>query len=118
MIIDVDQMISLEQAYHTLTQNNPGLMAEEAYRGDRMAEQRFEEVGSYLGVAFSTIVKLIDPEMIILGGGALAASDLFLNATRESMKKHVSPYQAKSVKLVKGKVGPLAGAIGAALLIK
>ncbi len=118
MIIDVDQMISLEQAYHSLTQNNPALMADEAYRGDRIAEQRFEEVGAYLGVAFSTIVKLIDPEMIVLGGGALAASDLFLIATKESMRKNVSPYQAKSIKLVKGRVGPLAGAIGAALLIK
>jgi len=118
MIVDIDKLITLEQAYHTLMQNNPALMAEEAYHGDRLAEQRFQEIGSYLGIAFSTIVRLIDPEIIVLGGGALAASELFLNAAKASMKKSVSPYQSSSVKLVKSKVGPLAGAIGAALLIK
>mgnify|MGYP001157933731 CR=1 FL=1 len=118
LVVDFDQLITLEQAYHKLMQSNPALMAEEAYRGDIMAEQRFIEIGSYLGVAFSTIVNLFDPEMIILGGGALASSDLFLKSAKEHLKKHTFARQARNVKLVKGKVGPLAGAIGAALLIK
>ena len=118
LVVDFDQLITLEQAYHKLLQNNPALMAEEAYRGDIMAEQRFEEIGAYLGIAFSTIVNLFDPEMIILGGGALASSDLFLKAAKENLKKHTFARQARNVKLVKGKVGPFAGAIGAALMIK
>ncbi len=118
MIVDFDRLITLEQAYHHLTQNNPALLAEEAYRGDLMAEQRFIEIGSYLGIAFSTIVNLLDPELIVLGGGALASSDLFLKAAKENLKKHTFARQARSVKLVKGKVGELAGAVGAALLIE
>lgn len=118
MIVDFDELITLEEAYHKLTQNNPEIMAAEAYKGDLLAEQRFTEVGSYLGIAFSTIVNLFDPEMIILGGGALASSDLFLKAAKEALKKHTFAREAHLVKLVKGKVGPLAGAIGAALLIK
>jgi glucokinase len=118
LIIDIDHHISLETAYQKLMQSNAALIAEEAYRGDILARQRFEEIGANLGVAFSTIVDLLDPEMIIIGGGVLAASDLFLDAAKENMKKYIFSQHAKSVKLVKGKVGPLAGAIGAALLIK
>lgn len=118
IIVDFDQAITLEQAYHKLTQNNPAILAEEAYRGDILAEQRFIEVGSYLGIAFSTIVNLFDPEMIILGGGVIASSDLFFNAAKNNLKKYTFANQARKVRLVKGKVGPLAGAIGAALLIK
>jgi len=118
IIVDFDQLITLEQAYHKLTQNNPAVLAEEAYKGDILAEQRFAEVGSYLGIAFSTIVNLFDPEMIILGGGALASSDLFLNAAKDNLKKYIFSNQSRKVNLVKGKIGPLAGAIGAALLIK
>lgn len=118
MIVDFDKLITLEEAYHNLTQNNPASLADEAYHGDILAEQKFTEVGAYLGIAFSTIVNLFDPEMIILGGGALASSDLFLSAAKDNLKKHAFSEQAKKVKLVKGKVGPLAGAIGAALLIK
>ncbi len=118
IVVDFDQLVTLEEAYHKLTQNNPALLAEEAYRGDFMAEQRFTEIGAYLGIAFSTIVNLLDPELIVLGGGALASSDLFLKAAKENLKKHTFARQARSVKLVKGKVGELAGAVGAALLIE
>jgi len=118
IIVDFDQLITLEQAYHKLTQNNPAILAEEAYKGDILAEQRFAEVGAYLGIVFSTIVNLFDPEMIVLFGGALASSDLFLNAAKEALKKHTFAREAHSVKLIKGKLGALAGAIGAALLVK
>ncbi|MCX6792675.1 MAG: ROK family protein [Candidatus Falkowbacteria bacterium] len=118
IIVDFDNLITLEQAYHKLTQNNPAILAEEAYKGDILAGQKFAEIGAYLGIAFSTIVNLFDPEMIILFGGALASSDLFLNAAKEALKKHTFAREAHSVKLIKGKLGPLAGAIGAALLIK
>ncbi len=118
LIVDYDKHISLEVAYQKLMQSNAGLIAEEAYRGDILAEQRYAEIGSYLGIVFSTIVNTLDPEMIILGGGVVASSDLFMNSAKESMKKYIFPHQAKTVKLIKGKVGPLAGAIGAALMIK
>ncbi len=117
MIVDFDHLSTLEQAYHKLTQNNPGLMAEEAYRGDILAEKKFSEIGSYLGIALSTIVNLIDPEIIVIGGGFVASSDLFLKAAKENLKKYTFSPAGRSVKLAKSKLGPLAGAIGAGLLI-
>ena len=118
MIIDFSEPVFLEEAYHKLTQNNPERMAEEAYRGDVLAEKAFAEVGDYLGIAFANIANLIAPEIIIIGGGVVESSDLFLSRTKKKMREHIaSPILKKQVKIVKAKLGPNAGAIGAALLV-
>jgi glucokinase len=117
MIVDFDEQITLEQAYHKLTQHNPALLAEEAYRGDLLAEKTFKELGSYLGIGLSTIVNLLDPEIIILGGSVLNSGNLFLDTAKENLKKYTFSPNARSVRLVKGKLGPMAGAIGAGLLV-
>ncbi len=117
IIIDFDHLLTLEQAYHKMTQNNAGLLADEARRGDLLAEKTFVELGAYLGIALSNIVNLLSPEIIVLGGGVLASSDLFLKEATVAMRQHTYSPAGRSVKLVKGKLGPLAGAIGAALLI-
>lgn len=116
-VIDFGSGVRLEEAYHKLTQNNPAQLAEEAYRGDILAEKTFLEVGSFLGIAFANIVNLIDPEVIIIGGGVVESSGLFLSATKKSMQKYIDSAEArKKVKILKSKLGPMAGAIGAALL--
>src|SRR3989339_505444 len=116
-VIDFGDGVRLEEAYHKLTQNNTAQLAEEAYRGDVLAEKTFAEVGSFLGIAFANIVNLIDPEVIIIGGGVVESSGLFLSATKKSMQKYIDSAEArKKVKIVKSKLGPMAGAIGAALL--
>ncbi len=117
MMIDFAEGIMLEPAYHKLTQNNPSSLADEAYRGDILAERSFEEVGEFLGLAIANIVNLIDPEIIILGGGVLESSDLFLPKAKKAMKEHIASSESKKkIKLVKAKLGLKAGAVGAALL--
>lgn len=117
MIINFSEPIELEEAYHKLTQNNPARLAQEAYRGDILAEKFFEELGRYLGMAFANIVNLIDPEIIIIGGGVVESSDLFMKEAKKTMSEYIMSPDAKSVKIAKGKLGREAGAIGAALLI-
>ncbi len=116
MLIDLDNRITLEQAYKKLTQNNPRLLAQEAYEGDVLAEKSFQELGAYLGMAFANLVNLLDPELIIVGGGASASSDLFLKTARKTMNRHLIYKEAKKIDIVKGTLGDNAGAIGAALL--
>ncbi len=116
-IIDVVNGLSLEQAYQKLMQNSPAASAEEAYRGDILAQKTYDEFGQYLGIALANIVNIIDPEVIIIGGGVVESSDLFLSKTKKVMKQFILSPEAKKVKIVKGKLGSLAGAIGAALLL-
>ena len=117
MLIDFSEGIKLEPAYHKLTQNNPSSLADEAYRGDILAEKTFEEVGKFLGLTMANIVNLIDPEIIIMGGGVLESSDLFLAKAKKVMKENIASSESKKkIKLVKAKLGLQAGAVGAALL--
>ncbi len=116
-IIDFEHGIGLEEAYHKIMQSNPAQVAEEAYRGDVLAERTFEELGRMLGIAFANIVNLIDPEIFIIGGSVVESSALFLSEAKKAMHEHIESSEArKKIKIVKGKLGDLAGAIGAALL--
>jgi glucokinase len=118
MIIDFSNKTQLEESYQKLNQNNPGKLAEEAYRGDDLAEKTFDEIGEILGIAFANIANLIDPEAIIIGGGVVGSSDLFLSEIKKLLKKYIMSKDAKSLKILKSKLGKNAGAIGAALLFE
>jgi glucokinase len=118
MIIDFTDKIVLEEAYQKLNQNNPAKLAEEAYRGDQLAERSFEEIGELLGVSFANIANIINPEAFILGGGVIESSYLFFSEIKKATKKYIMSSEAKNTKIIKGKLGEHAGAIGASLLVK
>jgi len=118
MLIDLDNKITLEQAYQKLTQNNARLLAQEAYEGDTLAEKSFAELGAYLGLAFANIVNLIDPSVIVVGGGAALASELFLGEAKRTMEDHIASPRSVKSKIANAKLGENAGAIGAAMLFR
>jgi len=117
-IINYSDRVKLETAYQKLTQNNPAQLAEEAYRGDVLAERVYEEIGDYIGITIANIINMIDPEIIIIGGGVIESSDLFLSRAKKTMREFIQNPEAKKIKILKSKIGKYAGAIGAALLIK
>jgi glucokinase len=116
MVVDFFDKTDLEDAFQKLTQNNPAQMAEEAYRGDDLAEKSYEETGRFLGIAFANIINLIDPEVIIIGGSVVNSSDLFINSAKKTMKEFIMNPESKKIKILKSKLGEHAGSIGAALL--
>jgi len=116
MVINAETKVGLEEAFHKLTQNSPASMAEEAFRGDVLAQKAFDEFGQILGVAFANIVNLIDPEIIVIGGGVIESSELFLAKVKKIMRDLIESSEAKKIKIAKSKLGALSGAIGAALL--
>lgn len=61
-------------------------------------------------LAFANLINLFDPEIIVLGGGGAKMPN------RKSMQKLILSPLAKKTKIVFGKLGPNATALGAALL--
>lgn len=116
MVIDASSGTTLEAAYQKLTQNNPLNLAVDVYRGDPLAQRAYEEVGKLLGIACANIVNLLDPEGIIIGGGVIESSDLFLPEMKKTLEDAVPA--ARDIKIMKAKLGQEAGAIGAALMVK
>lgn len=117
LTVDFKEGIRLEEAFHKLMQNSPAALADEAYHGDILAQRSYNEFGHYLGISLANVINILDPEIIIAGGGVVESSDLFLARTKKIMRQYIKSPESKAVKIVKGKLGANAGAIGAALLI-
>ena len=119
MIIDIASGLNFEESYQKIMQNNPRKMSQEAIIGDPLAMQVYAEFARQLGIVLSNLANVIDPEIFILGGGAVASGDLFLSAAKKEMKLHINSSEAaKKIKVVKSKLGANSGAIGAACLVK
>ena len=95
----------------------PFMVYEAAKQGDAVAKQIFNIVGEYLGVALVSVVNLLNPEKIIVGGGVGQAGDLILDPIREAIKKRCIPTSAAAVEVVPAQLGESAGVVGASLLV-
>ena len=95
----------------------PFMVYEAAKQGDAVAKQIFNIVGEYLGVALVSVVNLLNPEKIIVGGGVGQAGDLILNPVREAIQRRCIPTSAAAVEVVQAQLGESAGVVGASILV-
>jgi glucokinase len=101
---------------------HPGehLTAKEIYRagmkGDELALEVFRRMGVYLGVGLANLINILNPEMIVIGGGVVSAWALFEKHMHREIAERAFPVPAKEVKVVPGESGDDAGLLGAAHL--
>jgi glucokinase len=88
-----------------------------ALEGDANARQTFREAGRALGLAFATLVNLLNPERIVVGGGVLPAWDLFMPAAEQELRRRAFAAPVSRVRLAAAALGDLAGVTGAAGLL-
>lgn len=109
--------LASEKFIKSISHESPINLEAKARRGDKKALKVYETLGTNLGLGIANIVNVLDPELIILGGGLASAADLFLSrAKRTAQKRIISPLSQKRLKIALAKLGKNAGAIGAALL--
>jgi len=90
---------------------------EKAYqRGDKLAEEVWIETGTYLGAFFSGLVNLLNPQIIIIGGGIAQVGDILFSTIKKVVDKRSFYLLAKDVKVVPAKLGKEAGIISCASL--
>jgi len=87
-----------------------------ARNGDAAAKKAVEESARYLGMGIANIVSILNPEMIVLGGGLMQAADLFLEPIRRGVAQWAQPVAAKQVRIEVTQLGEDAGLLGAARL--
>ena len=86
-----------------------------ALAGDETAREVLGLVGRRLGAAFSSYANIFDPDLIVVGGGVMAAGDLLLDPAREEVRaRALPPMNRTPVKAAK--LGPEAGMVGAAAM--
>jgi glucokinase len=91
-------------------------LTEAAIQGDPSAGRSVAEMGTWLGIGLASLVAILDPEMIVVGGGASRAGDILLQPTRDSMMGALegSGFRQPTA-VVAAALGEDAGIVGAGL---
>jgi glucokinase len=89
-----------------------------AAEGDEQAAAIFEEVAYWLALGLANLTNLLDPQIIVLGGGLIEAGEVLLGPTRMAFVDLVEAAEYRPpVPIVRACLGELAGAIGAAAIV-
>jgi len=91
------------------------MISDEAGRGDTFARWVIEETGDWIGVGIASLINLLNPEKVVLGGGMIHAGELLLNAIRKRAKKDAFEVPANRAQIVIAELGEAAGVVGAAM---
>lgn len=85
--------------------------------GDQVALAIVRETGTWLGIGLANLVNLLDPALIVIGGGASRDGELLIGPAREALAEHVMGRPARATPpVVAAALGPDAGLVGAAIL--
>ncbi len=95
----------------------PYIVAQAALQGDAVSIQIFKQIGKIIGIGLTSVINLLNPEKIIIGGGVADAGDILLEPIRNVINDRAMPIQRDSVSIVPAKLANTAGVIGASLLI-
>src|SRR3954467_14164294 len=94
------------------------LITELANAGDAVAGDAIETVGRALGVGIVNLVNTFNPQVVVIGGGVIAAGELLLAPAREVMMQRALAPGKDVVRVEAARHGPEAGMIGAGLLAR
>jgi glucokinase len=95
---------------------NGHYITEMAHDGDADAVGLIALVGRRLGVGLANYVNIFNPEVIVIGGGLIAAGELLLTPARDEMERRALPFPRDLVRVEAAHFGSDAGLIGAAAL--
>jgi len=95
------------------------MITQAAGDGDLVARQAFASVGDWLGVGLANLVAVLDPEVVVIGGGVSAAGDRLLEPARAALRRALVGAGHRVVPpVVRARYGPEAGAVGAVFLAR
>jgi glucokinase len=92
------------------------LVTELAHDGDEAAIEALAIIGRNLGVGIANYANIFNPEVVVIGGGVIAAGELLLAPAREEMLRRALRPSRDDVRVVAARFGTEAGMIGAAAM--
>ena len=95
----------------------PYIVAKAAEAGDPVAKRIFEIIGYRIGMGLTSVINLLNPERVIIGGGVAECGDLLLEPIRRTVKARAMKVAGETVEIVPAQLGNSAGVIGASMLI-
>ena len=90
-----------------------------AAAGDPEARALLDEVGRWLAVGIANLGAVLDPEIVVVGGGLVEAATYLLEPARNALRDPIVAGRGwPAPEVVPAALGPSAGAVGAALLAR
>ena len=90
-----------------------------ARQGDGVSTAAFAQVGHWLGIGLADLTQLLDPQVLVVGGGVVEAGDLLLGPARETFPDHLAQRRLLPMAEIRpAELGNTAGVIGAADLAR
>lgn len=112
-----DGEVPPDSAVHGLAVITGKTITVAAHAGDRFAVDVLARCGFWLGVGMASLVNALDPEIVVIGGGAMQAGELFLQPARAAMADRlIGAGHRDAPPVVRAQLGDDAGFVGAALL--
>ena len=97
---------------------SPRQLCEQADAGDEQALELWRDYGRCLGVGLSSLIYVLTPELVLIGGGLSAASAHFLPAAVAEVEQRVQAESRRGLQIRCCELGNGAGRLGAARLAR
>ncbi len=93
-------------------------LAEMARQGHELARSLWQDFGRWLGIGLASLIHVLGPEVVVLGGGVAGAYDLFEDALHRELRRRVMGYGRRRLAVKPAELGDLAGPLGAYALFE
>jgi glucokinase len=88
-------------------------------KGDKLVEKVVESAAEYTGIAIANLINILNPEVVVLGGGVIdALEDEMMSIITETALDYAMPGTIKGVEIIASRLGDNAGITGGAVLAK
>jgi glucokinase len=109
----------LDRAGGVVEEISGPLITEAAKDGDEFAAEQLEKLGKWLGEGIATLTAVLDPAVVVIGGGVSEAGDLLLDPIRKYFRSNLTGRNYRpSLEIRQAVLGNRAGVIGAADLAR
>ncbi len=112
----LEQYASID-AIRRSTGKEPAEMGRLAQAGDTAALEFWQDYGKLLGAGLASLIYVLTPEAVIIGGGISASSEFFLPSALAEINQRVVSTSRQGLQLLTAKLGNQAGMLGAAKLV-
>lgn len=104
---NIDGNVKLLEAKHVF---------DAAKENDRFANGIVDYTANYLAMGIGNLLNVLNPEIIIIGGGVALAGDYLFDKIKEELTKFALPVSLENIKIAQASLGEDAGIVGAAAL--
>lgn len=116
---DGQQTLLTDMLGKDLSDMRSGDLRKAIRRGDKLATKVVEAAAEFAGIGVANLINLLNPEIVVIGGGVIEAlADEMMPTLIKAAKEHVMPGTMSGIEIKASKLGDNAGITGAAVLAR